>query len=159
MNLKSVFLDTSFFIRLMNQVDPHHEHAKTYFKRFRDDEVVMATSTIVLAEYGVQGNISHLPLNGLRLLAFDINHARQSSIFAKEAFDARRKGAIETEHRVMIPNDTKLMAQAHIFQADYVVGRDNNFSTLIQFLQGEGLTSCQFLDITLPPNEFWGELF
>ncbi|MEM6633707.1 MAG: hypothetical protein AAF694_28805 [Bacteroidota bacterium] len=63
------------------------------------------------------------------------------------------------ENRVLIPNDTKIMAQAHITKASHLVGRDNNAAKLLKFLNEQGLTACSFLDISVPPNEFFGELF
>lgn len=36
----------------------------------------MFSSTIVAAEYGIGGNIDHLPLRFVQLQAFDIRHAR-----------------------------------------------------------------------------------
>ncbi|MEZ4827854.1 MAG: hypothetical protein R3C61_16445 [Bacteroidia bacterium] len=143
----------------MKKDDPDHQHAQAYFMRFLEDGTRIYSSTIVAAEYGVKDNINHLPVRDVTLLAFDINHARQASDFAKAIFHARKKGVIELENRVLIPNDTKLIAQAQVIQADYFVARDANAENLLTFLQKEGLISCRFLDIASPPNQFFGELF
>lgn len=37
----SVLLDTSFFIRLLNDEDPLHENAKGFFKYFLDNDIIM----------------------------------------------------------------------------------------------------------------------
>ena len=159
MEIESVYLDTSFFIRLLDESDKHHSHARGYFERFREKEIPMYTSTVVAAEYGVVENIDHLPVRFVQLQAFDIRHARQTATFAKICFEAKKKGVVVVEKRVVIPNDTKIIAQAHIAKASYLVGRDDNADKLLQFLNAQSLTACRFLDISTPPKEFWGELF
>lgn len=159
MKIERAFLDTSFFIRLLNSDDPHHEHAIGYFKRMLKDGTVLISSTIVAAEYGIVSPVTDLPLRLVQFQSFDIAHAKQTSVFARTAFDARKKGALELEHRVMIPNDTKLIAQADLSKVDFVLGRDKNFSTLSTFLQGKNLISLKYLDITTSPRDFYGELF
>jgi len=51
----SVLLDTSFFIRLLNDEDPLHSNAVGYFKYFLENEIALKTSTITIAEYCVLG--------------------------------------------------------------------------------------------------------
>ncbi|MET4083309.1 putative nucleic acid-binding protein [Pedobacter sp. UYP30] len=58
----SVFLDTSFFVRLLNDEDPLHGNAKDYFRYFLENEIVLKVSTISIAEYCVRGKIDELPL-------------------------------------------------------------------------------------------------
>ncbi len=53
----SVLLDTSFFVRLLNDEDPLHNNAKGYFKYFLEEEIVLKVSTISIAEYCVKGKI------------------------------------------------------------------------------------------------------
>ncbi|MEM6631474.1 MAG: hypothetical protein AAF694_17465, partial [Bacteroidota bacterium] len=72
MEIESVYLDTSFFIRLLDPTDKYHHYALGFFKRFREKEIPMFSSTIVAAEYGIGGNIDHLPLRFVQLQAFDI---------------------------------------------------------------------------------------
>lgn len=59
----SVLLDTSFFIRLLNDEDPLHSNARGYFKYFLEKEIVLKISTISIAEYCVRGKIDELPLD------------------------------------------------------------------------------------------------
>lgn len=159
MKVDSIFLDTSFFIRLMKSDDPHHEQARAYLRRFLSDETTLYSSTIAAAEYGVAASIDGLPLRIIALHAFDLDHARQAAQFARAAFEAKRKGVIKLEHRNVIPNDTKLIAQAHVVGAQYIAGRDQNMASVLAFLQSEGLTGVRYLDITNPPTSFFGELF
>ncbi|WNJ21522.1 type II toxin-antitoxin system VapC family toxin [Pontibacter sp. G13] len=154
-----VFLDTSFFVRLLDSTDEYHHFAKTYFTKFIQDDVEVITSTIVLAEFGVKESIHFLPLDVLKILSFDYRHAEVCALFAKSAYEAKRKGAIDLKHRVLIPNDTKLFAQAEVQQATIFLGRDDGAKKVMEFLLSESLMSCQYVDLRTPPNEFFGELF
>ncbi|MEM7660493.1 MAG: type II toxin-antitoxin system VapC family toxin [Bacteroidota bacterium] len=157
--IERIFLDTSFFIRLLDNQDEHHANAVGYYQRWIADGTSLFSSTIVMAEFGVQADLGNFPARGLTTLAFDASHAAQTAIFAKAAFAARRKGIISLDHRNVIPNDTKLIAQAHTVGAEYLAGRDQNLKAVLHFLQQQGLTSVQYLDITTPAAEFFGELF
>jgi predicted nucleic acid-binding protein len=159
MGIKKVFLDTSFFIRLMKESDEHYANAQTYFKRFQEKDATFFLSTIAIAEYGTGDDISHLPFRLYKTLPFNVNHAKVAALFAKTAFEAKRKGAISLENRIIIPNDTKLLAQAEVEKADLFLARDENFEKLAQFLKEKGLISFEFLDIRRAPGEYFGELF
>jgi predicted nucleic acid-binding protein len=154
-----VFLDTSFFIRLMKPDDPYHAHAQAYLRRFVADGATLYSSTIAAAEFGVVGTIENLPLRIVPMQAFDLEHARKAAAFARAAYDARRKGAIILPKRVLIPNDTKLLAQADLLKAQYMATRDENMIKVMNFLRQEGLTQCQPLDVMTPPQSFFGQLF
>tara|TARA_R110002072_G_scaffold199584_1_gene357257 strand:- start:227 stop:514 length:288 start_codon:yes stop_codon:yes gene_type:complete len=67
----SVLLDTSFFIRLLNDGDPLHLNAIDYFKHFAENEITMKVSTISIAEYCVKGTVDELPLKKLQILPFN----------------------------------------------------------------------------------------
>ncbi|MFK8005720.1 MAG: PIN domain-containing protein [Saprospiraceae bacterium] len=158
-NIGNVFLDTSFMIRLLNSNDSDHKNALQYFKRFRDNDSKIYFSTIAVAEYSVGANPETLPYPFLTLIPFNFDHAKLTAIFAKATFDAKKRGSIELEHRVIIPNDTKLMAQAEVLKIDLFIARDKNCITVYNFLKEEGLTSFEYLDLRKPPNEFFEELF
>lgn len=157
-DIKKVFLDTSFFIRLLNPKETDHLNALTYFRRFTSEKVELCLSSIVVAEYGIRGNVAHFPYPFLQLIPFNFGHAKLTATFARAAYEARRKGAIALEKRVVIPNDTKLMAQAEKEGADLFIGRDDNFFSVHKFLNEQGLASFKYLDLRTPPNEFYGEL-
>lgn len=159
MKIEKIFLDTSFFIRLLNPNDPHHEYAKTYFRRYRDDKATFFLSTIAVAEYGVGADIRTLPFRDLKLIPFNLNHANLTAEFAKALFEARRKGAVALEKRVVIPNDTKLMAQAQLEEVDLFIARDDNCEKVFEFLKREGFLTFNYLDLRTPPGEHFGELF
>lgn len=159
MKHKRVFLDTSFFIRLFNPGDPDHQNAKTYYQRFRNQEATILLSTIVVAEYGVGGSITDLPFRDVRLVNFLLNHARFAAELAREAFLARRLGAIAIDARIVVSNDTKLIAQAQTENVDVFIARDDNCASLCQFFRAAGLITFDFLDLRTSPASFFGELF
>lgn len=103
----SVILDTSFMIRLLNESDVLHSNAKGYFRYFLDNDVPMYFSTVSIAEYCVKGDFYDLPFQNIRVLPFNIFHAKEAGLFAKTLFNARSKGIIEMPDRLIIPNDPK----------------------------------------------------
>ena len=155
---KKIFLDTSFLIRLLKTNDSDHSNALAYFKRFRLDGNKLFMSTIAIAEYGIKANINYLPYPFLNIVPFNIDHAKLTSTLASKCFEGRRKGAIEIENRVIIPNDSKMMAQAEIEQADLFIGRDDNFNSVHEYLKDEKLISFNYLDLRTPLGSFYSEL-
>ncbi len=91
---KSVFLDTSFFIRLLDKTEKLHTNAKGYFKYFLEHDFEMVISTIAIAEYCVGGDVHELPLINLQIVPFNLDHAKRTGEFAKIAFDAKKKKAL-----------------------------------------------------------------
>ena len=65
MTHKAVLLDTSFFLRFLNDSDPLFENADGYFRYFLQKEITMMISTIIIAEYCVGGDVHELPLRNL----------------------------------------------------------------------------------------------
>ena len=55
MEQNCVLLDTSFFIRLLNEADPLHENALDYFRYFLEHDFVVKVSTIAI--YCVRGYV------------------------------------------------------------------------------------------------------
>jgi predicted nucleic acid-binding protein len=158
-NIKKIFFDTSFFIRLYKEDDPDHQNAKTYYRRFRDSGAELFLSTIVAAEFGTGVDIKNLPYKYLTVLPFNLDHASRSSVLARVAFENRKKGAIKLENRVVIPNDTKILAQAEEIGANLFIARDNNCEKVYKLMKDNGLLSFEYLDLRTPPTEFFSELF
>jgi hypothetical protein len=110
MTHKAVLLDTSFFLRFLNDNDPLFKNADGYFRYFLEREIVMLISTISIAEYCVGGDVHELPLKNLQIVPFNLNHAKRTGDFAKIVFQHKNK--LQLKQRNIIPNDTKLFAQA-----------------------------------------------
>ena len=87
MNNRAVLLDTSFFLRFLNDTDPLFKNADEYFRYFLQQEISMIISTISIAEYCVGGDINELPLRNLQILPFNIEHAKRTGQFAKTVID------------------------------------------------------------------------
>lgn len=66
MTPRSVLLDTSFFLRFLNDVDPLFKNAEGYFRYFLSENIAMIISTISIAEYCVRGDVHELPLKNLQ---------------------------------------------------------------------------------------------
>ncbi len=75
------------------------------------------------------------------------------------AFENKRKGVVALENRVVIPNDTKILAQAEEINVDLFIARDDNCEKVYQLMKENGLISFDYLDLRTPPNQFFGELF
>ena len=105
-----ILLDTSFFIRLLNEQDPLHENALGYYRYFLEKEFALKTSTISIAEYCVKGEIDELPMQDLQIVPFNISHSVRAGKLAAIVF--QHKDTLNLPDRRIIPNDTKLFAQA-----------------------------------------------
>lgn len=55
--MRSILLDTSFFIRFLNEDDKLFKNVDGYFQYFLKEEIVLKCSTISVAEYCVRGKI------------------------------------------------------------------------------------------------------
>lgn len=74
----SVLLDTSFFIRLLNDEDPLHRNAVGYFRYFLENDITLKVSTISIAEYCVLGNLEDLPLKNVQIVPFNLKEAQKT---------------------------------------------------------------------------------
>lgn len=54
---RAVLLDTSFFLRFLNEKDPLFKNADGYFRHFLQKEITMMVSTISIGEYCVGGDV------------------------------------------------------------------------------------------------------
>lgn len=120
---KCILLDTSFFIRLLNDQDPLHTNALGYYRHFLEKENRLKCSTISVAEYCVRGKIEELPLKNLEILPFNLRHAVTAGEFANAVFTQRN--TLTLSNRAVIPNDSKLFAQANVeTEIDYFATSD-----------------------------------
>lgn len=71
----SVLLDTSFFIRLLNDGNKLHINALGYYKYFLENEITLKVSTITIAEYCVLGKLEDLPIANIQILPFNLKEA------------------------------------------------------------------------------------
>lgn len=152
---KSVLLDTSFFLRFLNDEDPLFKNADQYFKYFIDNEINMMISTISIAEYCVGGDIHELPLRNLQIVPFNLEHAKRTGEFARIIF--KNKDKLKLKERNIIPNDTKLFAQADTeTSVDYYLSSDSESMKIYQLLKQSTSPRFQFIDLNIPYHQTFG---
>ena len=108
----TVLLDSGFLIRLMNPNEPLHRVALDLFKDYVSSGVTCMVSTVALAEYGVKGELRYLPTKYLQFLPFQYHHAEVAAMFMRRIIQVKQERGAEIKSRVIIPNDTKMFAQA-----------------------------------------------
>jgi len=110
---EGALLDTSFFLRFLNEKDELFENADRYYQYFLQKDIKLFISTISIAEFCVIGKIDQLPLKNIIVLTFNIQHAEKSGEFARILYEARKDYKLVVNERPIIINDAKLFAQAH----------------------------------------------
>lgn len=156
---KSVLLDTSFFLRFLNESDALFKNADEYFRYFLKEEITMMISTISIAEYCVGGEIQELPLRNLQILPFNIDHSIRAGEFARVAFQEKRNGKLELTNRIIIPNDAKLFAQADAESSiGFYLSSDSESRKVYDILKMKTSPNFQFIDLSTNCNEAFGLL-
>ena len=155
-NNKSVFGDTGFFIRLLDSTNELHENAVAYFKYFLENDFIIRMSTIAVAEFCVKDTIDHLPLRNILLCPFNAFHAIKTGVCAQILFEAKTKGVLQVDHRIMIQNDVKLLAQAQCESVDYYITSDTNSKKMYDTLKEHGKLSFDFIDLHTPHSSKFG---
>ena len=157
MTHKAVLLDTSFFLRFLNDNDPLFKNADAYFRYFLQKEIIMMVSTISIAEYCVGGDVHELPLRNLQIVPFNLDHSKRTGEFAKIVF--QNKGKLKLKERNIIPNDTKLFAQADCEKMiEFYLSSDTESHKIFNLLKQETAPKFQFIDLNTPCNETFGLL-
>ncbi|TSA37658.1 MAG: hypothetical protein D4R64_05550 [Porphyromonadaceae bacterium] len=157
MKHRAVLLDTSFFLRFLDEGSPLFKNADAYFRYFLQQEITMMISTISIAEYCVGGEISELPLLNLQIIPFNLDHSKRTGEFAKIVF--QNKGKLKLKERNIIPNDTKLFAQADCEEAiEFYLSSDIESFKIFNLLKELAQPKFQFIDLNLPCNQAFGLL-
>jgi len=118
-----VLCDTSYLIRLNNPDEPLHENARKHLKYLLDEGHLLFVSTIALAEYAVRDSIANLPVRYFRVVPFNIDHAQRAGEITEIVLRGRNRLPENMTDRAIIPNDSKLFAQAD------TVGKVTHFLT------------------------------
>ncbi|MCX6151221.1 MAG: hypothetical protein NTX22_11895 [Ignavibacteriales bacterium] len=154
-----VLLDTSFFLRFLNENDSLFEKADKYYKYFLEKNFILFISTISIAEFCVKGSIDQLPLKNLLIIPFNINHAKKAGEFGKILYNARKEGVLNVNERPIIINDAKLFAQAEIeLQIQYYVSSDSRSYRIFETIYSKNPLNFSFLDIHIDHSEVFGIL-
>lgn len=157
MEEKCILLDSSFFMRFVNDGDRYHRNALTYYKFFLQNNFRLKCSTISIAEYCVKGSIDELPLKDLEILPFNINHAIKAGEFANIVFANRDE--LQIDNRSVIPNDSKLFAQAHVEkEITSFATSDQKCVKVHNLLQQNSIVNFEIIDITQSLSKNFGLL-
>ncbi|HAQ61728.1 TPA: hypothetical protein DCR49_07000 [Candidatus Delongbacteria bacterium] len=144
----SVLLDTNFLIKLLKPESDLHENAKGYFKYFLDKDIAMKVSTISIAEYCVRGKIDELPLRNLQIIPFNIDHATKAGEFANIVFKSVKEKEIKFDQRAIIPNDTKIFAQADLDPSVIqFVTSDKSCKRIYDIIKDKSIIRFEIIDI------------
>ena len=155
----SVLLDTSFFIRLLNDEDKLHGNALGYFKYFLENEIILKVSTITIAEYCVLGKLTDLPLVNIQILRFNLKEAQRSGEFADVLFTENKVDIPSLHPRAIIPNDSKLFAQADIDKTiSHFVTSDIRSKRTLKMLKKRIKPKFEIISIDMPFSETFGIL-
>lgn len=153
----SVLLDTSFFIRLLNDEDPLHANALGYFKYFLENEITLKISTISIAEYCVLGELEDLPLKNIQIIPFNLKDAEKTGEFVKIIFTENSINLEKLSPRAIIPNDSKLFAQADLDKTiTHFVTSDIRSKKTLAVLKKSINPKFAIISIEIPFNETFG---
>lgn len=154
-----VLCDTGFLIRLGHPEDPLHANARAYLKYLLTENYSMFVSTIALAEYAVRDPIENLPMRYFKVLPFNIDHAQKAGEFARIVFAGRAQLPVEITQRAIIPNDTKMFAQAEVNPGiTHYLTADEQCEGVYQLLAKTKPLSFQILPLKTPHHQVFGEL-
>lgn len=155
----SVLLDTSFFIRLLNDEDPLHPNAVGYFKYFLENEIALKVSTITIAEYCVLGKLEDLPLKNVQIVPFNLKDAEKTGEFAKIIFTENKISDEKLSPRAIIPNDSKLFAQSDLDKTiTHFVTSDVRSKNTLALLKKGTNPKFEIISIDVPYTETFGIL-
>ena len=155
---KIAFCDTGFVIRLLDETNELHNNALGYFKYLLENDFIIRMSTIAVAEFCVKDSVDHLPLKSILLSPFNANHAVKSGECARILFEAKAKGVLEVDARIIIQNDVKLLTQAQCESASYYLTADTKSKRMYDVLKDNAQLSFDFTDIHIPYSEKFGLL-
>lgn len=159
MKYRSVLLDTSFFIRLLNDEDPLHNNAKGYYKYFLENEIVLKVSTISIAEYCVGGKLDDLPLRNIQIIPFNLNQAERTGEFARIIFTENKTLKEKIIPRAIIPNDAKLFSQADLDETiTHFVTSDIRSNKTLNALKKGTNPNFSIMEISRPYHQTFGLL-
>lgn len=158
LGIKSIMLDTSFCIRLLDKNDGLHQNALDYFKYFLLEKISIHISAIAVAEYAVGDDPAHLPINNLQIEAFDFLDAKTAGLFHKEI--KGNQSNVPDYNRRIITNDVKILAQVRTKAIEGIISKDiNSLKQYVQPLINANLLAVKFFDLNTPLSAVLGKLF
>jgi hypothetical protein len=123
-------LDTGFFISLVDRNRQCHKAARSYYKYFLENGVVMLLPTVVVAEFSIIQPITDLPLRNFRVLPFNLPEAVKCAELNVHHY-RQKLGSVG--QRDAVKDDFKIIAQAVVQQARLLVTEDE--TTLCRYCE------------------------
>jgi hypothetical protein len=133
-----VLLDTSYLITLADRNRPHHDAAKRYWKHFLENQIPIYLSTVVVSEFCLKQPLDTDILRHCVVLPFNYDDALKCAALNFTAYKDTGVG------RDALKDDFKLIAQAEVKQAAYLITDDSD--TMFKFcrqLKEKGQVSFQ----------------
>jgi hypothetical protein len=120
-------LDTSFLITLAGRDRANHQAAKRYWKYFLENRIPLFLSTIVVSEFSVKQALGPEILRHCVVLPFNYQDALRSAELHRLRYSAAGIS------RDALKDDLKLIAQAEIAQAGFLITDDSD--TMFRFVE------------------------
>ena len=160
MEQNCVLLDTSFFIRLLNEEDALHENAFGQFRYFLAHDFVRKISTIAIAEYCVRGEVRELPLKNMLIVPFNFDHAQRAGKMIAEVYSEKKSAVqplLQEQQYLMIPRCLRKLIW-NLISTFYGTADVECKKVYDMIKTSEGKLSFDFIDITIPYTTFFGVL-
>lgn len=143
----------------MNDEDLLHKNAIGYYRYFLENDIILKVSTITIAEYCVLGKTEDLPLKNIQIIPFNLEHAKRTGEFAKVLFTENSVAKEKLKPRAIIPNDSKLFAQADIDKSiTHFVTSDTRSQRTLATLRKGAAPNFEIIDISTPYTQTYGML-
>ena len=113
-------LDTSYLITLADPTRANHQEARRYWQHFTEEEIPLYLSSIVVSEFCLRQEIPPEILRSCVVLPFNWDDAIEAAALDFTRMD--RQG----ESRAALKDDVKIIAQAIVKEAAYVITDDQN---------------------------------
>jgi hypothetical protein len=154
---KSVLLDTSFVISLVDDSRENHQKAVQFYKYFIENKIAMILSSIVTSEFCTKQDITDLPLNNFKPLPFNIPDSYHISSLFDDIYKNR-----DGQNRACVKDDYKILSQCVFNKIDYFITEDFNLHKKVLNLKSSKklhLTSLHLPDgyevaFNIPPTLF-----
>jgi|TARA_R110002124_G_scaffold228897_1_gene394203 hypothetical protein len=144
---------------LLNDDDKLHLNALGYYKYFLENEITLKVSTITIAEYCVLGKLEDLPIANIQILPFNLKEAQRTGEFANAIFAENKISFANLHPRAIIPNDSKLFAQADLDKTIiYFVTSDMRSKSTLDLLRKRINPKFDIISIDVPFSETFGIL-
>ena len=123
-----VLIDTSFLITLSDRQRTNHDAARRYWRHFLENDIPIYLSTIVVSEFCVRQEIPPEMLRACMVLPFNWDNAQRTAQLYNRTYTRPPE-----QSRVAFKDDLKLIAQAAIAEAEFVITDDTR--TFYSFCQ------------------------